>query len=334
MAIGFDVGTYNLVSAFRNDDGDVDCMRHVNAFIEIPIEEKFVFKMMEKAGVPLIKRDKMAFAVGEQAVDIAYSFKNLELRRPMKDGCVNPKEKDGYSILATTIHSLIGNIKKDGETLCYSVPANAINDETDADYHQEVLKQIFTKYSVNGKKVNPIPVNEALALIYAELQHKFLTGIACSFGSGMVNVCYANRSVPIFQFSIVNSGDWVDKQAAKAAATTPTIINKEKTKIGLLDPPKNEVERAIQMQYRLMIKNTVRKIKEGLEASGDALNTDDPVDLVVAGGTASPKGFVEILKEQIQEIGLPIKIGEIIKPKDHLYAVARGCLEAAEANED
>lgn len=328
-----DLGTYNIIKAKRNEDDKIECVREVNAFIEIPLEDNFSFKMMQKAGVPLIERNKVAYAVGEKAVSIAYSL-NAELRRPMSDGCVNPREKEGYSILATMIHSLIGPIEKDGEVLCYSIPANAVNEETDVDYHQEVLKQIIEKYSYNNKKVQPYPINEGLALVYAELQHKFLTGIGISFGAGMVNVCFAHRSVPIFQFSLVNSGDWIDKQAAKAAAVSSTIINREKTKVDLMVPPKSEIERAIQTQYRILIRNVVKGIKQGVEDAGNKIHTEDAIDIVLAGGTSSPNGFDTLFKEAVKDIGFPLEVGEIKRPKDHLYAVARGCLEAAEAAED
>jgi hypothetical protein len=332
MSCGFDCGTYNLIQARRKEDGKIECTKEVNAFIRIPLEDPFTYKMLEKCKVPLIQRKDHAFAVGERAVSLARTFGDAELRRPMSGGCLNPKEKDGYSILATMIHSMIGDITKDGEVLCYSVPANALNKETDIEYHQEVLKQIFSKYSVNGKTVQPYPINEGRALIYAELQDKFLTGIGISFGAGMTNLCFANRSRPAFQFSLVNCGDWIDRQAAKAAAVSEIIINKEKEKINLLSEPRSEVERAIQTQYRILIRNTVKGIKDGLEDVKDKV-PDEPIDIVLAGGTASPSGFDVLFRSAVDDIGLPIEVGEIRRPSDHLYAVARGCLEAAEAAE-
>lgn len=53
-----------------------------------------------------------------------------------------------------------------------------------------------------------------------------MSGIA----AGMVNICYAMYGNPVFSFSIVNSGDWIDKQAAKATGESISFINKEKTK--------------------------------------------------------------------------------------------------------
>lgn len=339
MSCGIDCGTWNLVISRRNKDKSIKAKKEINAFIEVPLDNPFTYGMLKEANVPLIKRtkEKMAYAVGQKAVDIAYTWDTLELKRPMAKGCVNPKEKSAFNVLKTMIHSLIGEISYDGETVCYSVPANAVNEDTDSEYHRKVLESIFKAYEVNGKKVHPIAINEALALIYAELSHKMLTGIGISFGSGMVNACYANMSIPVFQFSLVNSGDWIDERAAKATGESKTFINREKEKIDLSVEPKNMIERAIQTQYRLMIENSIQGIKNGFEGAakkGQKIRTEKPVDVVIAGGTSSPNGFIEIVKETIDEVGFPVEVGNIIKPKDHLYAVARGCLKAAERSEE
>lgn len=332
MAIGFDAGTYNLVCCHRNDKGDFLYRREVNAFLEMPLENKFVYNMMKKAGVPLILREdaNVAYAIGEAAVEMAYTMPQIELRRPMKDGCVNPKERDAFQILNIMAHSLIGDISEDKTTLYYSVPANAVNTETDADYHRKILDAIFKAYkSKNGFIVNAHPINEALALIYAELANKAFTGIGISFGAGMVNLCYSIFAAPVFQFSLVNSGDWIDKQAAKALGESVAFVNKEKTKIDLGKEPTSNTERAIGTQYKLMIEKTVAGIKKGLEESKKG-NTAEAVDVVIAGGTSSPPGFDKLFETVLREAELPIKIGKVIRPADPLYSVARGCLVAAE----
>ena len=55
---------------------------------------------------------------------------------------------------------------------------------------------------------------------------------------------------------------------------------------------------------------------------------------MLSGGTSSPAGFDKLFEEAIKDIGFPIEVGEIRHPMDHLYAVARGLLVAAEASED
>lgn len=332
MPIGFDCGTYNLVCCHRDDKANFVYKREVNAFLEMPLENRFVFNMMRNAGVPLIEREHQAYALGEAAVNMAYTMTQLELKRPMTAGCVNPKEKDAFQIMSIMIHSLVDGVRKDGEVLYYCVPANAINHETDAEYHQRILEAIFKAYkSETGYTVDAHPINEALALVYAELGKKAFTGIGVSFGAGMVNLCFAMYGNPVFAFSLVNSGDWIDRQAAKATGETTTFINKEKTKIDLLQEPASLVHRAIRTQYQLMIEHTVNGIKKGFADITKSVRAEAPVDIVIAGGTSMPHGFASMFKDTIQQANLPIKIGEIVKPNDPLYSVARGCLLAAEA---
>lgn len=332
MGIGFDAGTYNLVACTRNETQDFVYKREVNAFLEIPLGDGFVFNMMKKAGVPLILREdaNVAYALGESAVGMSHAMPQIDLRRPMSDGCVNPKEREAFQIMSIMMHSLLDGVKTDQEVLYYSVPANAVNGETDADYHGKILDAIFKAFkSETGLTVSAHPINEALALVYAELAHKAFTGIGISFGAGMVNVTFSIFAAPVFSFAIINSGDWIDKQAAKATDKSIAYINKEKTKIDLTKEPTNLVERAIQAQYRLMIEKTVVGIKKGLEENSRA-RPEHPIDIVVAGGTASPVGFEQYFKEVLLQADLPIQIGEVIKPEGCLYSVARGCLIAAE----
>ncbi len=332
--IGFDVGTFNLVVCRRNEEQNFEFNREVNAFIEIPLENDFVFNMMNKAGVPLIKHEdaNVAYALGEAAVNMAYTMPALELRRPMKDGCVNPKEQDAFEIMNIMMHSLIGEIEEDETLLCYCIPANAVNAETDADYHHKIIEAILKAYtSENGYKVKAKPINEGMALVYSELQNKMFTGIGVSCGGGMVNVAFSLYGAPVFTFAIVNSGDWIDRQAAKATNETIAFINREKHKIDLEKEPKTLVERAIRTQYEIMLEKTVAGIKAGLEKNNEkSAKLQTPVDIVVAGGTASPNGFDKMFETLLRSADLPIQIGQVIKPVDPLYAVARGCLIAAE----
>jgi actin-like ATPase involved in cell morphogenesis len=335
MAIGMDVGTYNLVCCKRDEKKEFVYKREVNSFIEVPIQSRFVFNMMKNAGVPLIERPEagIAYACGTAAVDMAYTMNQIELKRPMKDGCLNPKEKHAQQIMNIMVHSLIGNISADKEPLYYCIPANAVNAETDKDYHSLVLKAMFNAFEdEKGRKVDAHPINEALALIYAELKEKAWTGLGISFGAGMVNLCFAIFGNPVFEFSIVNSGDWIDKQAAKATGETPTFINKEKNKLDLTVESDSLVQRALRAQYEIMAQRTVAEIKKWLEKAGSAArNPNGATDIVIAGGTASPKGFAELFETTFRAANMPIEIGKVIRPDDPLFSVARGCLLAAEA---
>jgi actin-like ATPase involved in cell morphogenesis len=330
--LGVDCGTYNLVTCRRDKEDNFVYKKEINAFIEVPLETDFVFNMMKKAGVPLIERReaKIAYALGEAAINMAYTM-NLDLKRPMSHGCLNPKEKHAQQIMSIMIHSLIGDLSDQNETVYYSTPANAINEETDADYHTKVLEAIFKGYEDSkGNKIKPFPINEGLAVIYAELQDKNFTGVGISFGSGMINICFSIFANPAFKFSLVNSGDWIDRQAAKATGESPTFINKEKTKIDFTQQSDSLVDRAIKTQYEIMMQKTVTGIKQGLEQTGSKARTDHPIDIVIAGGTSLPNGFDTMFADVLKKANLPIKLGNVIRPKDPLFSVAKGTLIAAE----
>src|SRR5579859_642912 len=118
MSRGFDCGTFTLIASRRGENGEIKSRKEINAFLEIPLEDKYTFNMMKKAEVALIEREKVAYVVGEAAVNLAYTLK-LDLRRPMKDGCLNPQEKDAFGILQKMIYGLLGECY-DKEVVYYS----------------------------------------------------------------------------------------------------------------------------------------------------------------------------------------------------------------------
>ena len=182
------------------------------------------------------------------------------------------------------------------------------------------------------------PINEALAIVIAELADKNRTGIGISIGAGMVNLCYAMYSMPVVQFSRTDSGDWIDAEAAKATGETATYINKRKEEIDLGSEHKDSIDRAIKYHYEILIENALKDISKGIKDAGSKANPGKPVDIVLAGGTASPKGFTaffkEILARMVDSKKFPLEVGEVKLAPDHLYTVAKGCLLAAEAEGD
>ncbi|MFW5794564.1 MAG: hypothetical protein ACOCV1_03665, partial [Bacillota bacterium] len=198
--IGIDIGTYNIVAAKIKEE-KLEINREINAFFSIPIENKFMLNMIKTSGAPVIEVGDSAYILGENAINLALSM-GKEYRRPMRNGILSVEEKDAFNILAVIIRSMIGELNEDDNIVYYSVPANAINTETNAGYHSKVLQSILDKYESNGKKIRAFPINEALAIVFAELEKEQRTGIALSFGAGMINCCYSMFSVPMVQFSV------------------------------------------------------------------------------------------------------------------------------------
>lgn len=155
------------------------------------------------------------------------------------------------------------------------------------------------------------------------MEKKAYTGIGISCGGGMVNVCYSMYGNPIFQFAIVNSGDWIDKQAAKATSESITVINKEKQKVDLSKEPTNMIERAINTQYKIMIEKTIQGIKEGLTNAKTNVRSAGAVDVVVAGGTSSIAGFDVLFKDAIKNANLNIEIGNVSRADNPTYTISK-----------
>ena len=98
-----------------------------------------------------------------------------------------------------------------------------------------------------------------------------------------------------------------------------------------LENPDTLVQRAIKSQYEIMIQHTVQGIKRGIEEAGNKARSEQPVDIVVAGGTSMPKGFNVLFEKILEQAKIStLKVGSVIRPEDPLYSVARGCLIAAE----
>lgn len=261
MSIGFDVGTYNLVCCKRNEKGDLVYKREVNAFLSMPLENDFVFNMMKMAGVPLIHREdaKVAYALGEASVNMAYTMTQLELKRPMKDGCVNPKEQDAFQIMNIMIHSLLDEVQNDREILCYCVPANAINEETDADYHQKIIEAIFKAYkSEKGYTVDARPINEGMALVYAELKDKMFTGVGVSCLCPGTKI-YTNNG--IVEIQNVKEGDQVITHTGNWAEINKVVKKEFKgvmTKIQIAGYSNNTEEYKFVDNHELYVKRNGR----------------------------------------------------------------------------
>jgi hypothetical protein len=55
--------------------------------------------------------------------------------------------------------------------------------------------------------------------------------------------------------------------------------------------------------------------------------------VAIAGGSSIPKGFFDLFEKKLKETKLKIDISNMIRAKDPLYSVARGCLIAARTQE-
>ena len=340
--VGLDVGTKNIVLASRDGD-DVKFSRQVNGFCRIERVDGIAKTTLKDLKVPtIVSADgKALIALGSKAEEIAYTF-GSSLRRPMERGVLSISEKEAMEIMAVIVRTMIGKIEQD-TILYYCIPADAINAETNVAYHQKIVQMIIDGHTKldSSAKLKAFPINEARALVLAEFKDK--TGIGISFGAGMVNVSFCLFGMPVYEFSIVGSGDWIDYEVARQVGMLEDIdhikrpkalVTKAKEEADLSKPPTDNLQRAIYINYQILIEKVARAIVEGFRLNEKQARAQRPMPIVLAGGTSMPNGFTEMFKTVFNTADIPFEIGEIKRSENPLYAVAEGCLIAAEAHED
>ncbi|MEW6216026.1 MAG: hypothetical protein AB1478_12620, partial [Nitrospirota bacterium] len=168
-----------------------------------------------------------------------------------------------------------------------------------------------------------------------ELADKNFTGIGISLGAGMVNVCLSYISVPIFKFSVTKAGDWIDQQVAVAVDEAASRVSAIKE--SSLDLSKerdlSKIESAFSIYYNHLIEYVIENIKQEFNKVGGMPGMVEPMTIVLSGGTSLPNGFRERFKKILDQLKLPVPIGEVRMAAQPLRSVAKGALIAASADE-
>lgn len=329
---GLDVGTSFVVLASEHDKGAVEYKDFRDAFYVIKPATPIAAKMIEKglAGKTFVKDADGTFVIlGKDAIEKAVE-RNDSAKRPMFRGVVSSKEKDARRVLSYILKEVAGEPAEQGEKLVFCIPAQPIDqedEEFDVGYHEDVVKKVLSDLGYA-----PRAINEAEALCYSELEKDDYTGVALSWGAGMVNVCVMLNGEPVLTFSTTKSGDWIDRMAAVATGQTDSVVQAEKEggvfTIG--EPNDNQVLAAVSSYYERLIDYTTKQLAAALADHKDLPKFKDPLPVVVGGGTTQAKGFVPVFAKKLEENGFPVAVKEVRHASDPLHAVARGCLIASQ----
>lgn len=325
---GLDVGTANLLSVAYGKHGELAVKRDRNAFLEIPAEFVGNRDMLTKLNVPYVSYQGRLYVLGDASFHLANMF-GQEVRRPMQDGFLAPGEQEAIPMMKYIVERLLGKPRVENEPVCFCIPAPSIDRDNDTVYHEGIVSGILRKLGYE-----PHPMNEAHAVVYSSLGDQDFTGIGVSCGGGMFNVCVAYKTIPAVKFSVSRGGDWIDKHVARVMGiprTRATAI--KESGINLLDPKTRE-EEAVVLYYRSLIQYVLRNLKQRFEVARDVPQFEDPVEVVVAGGTSLVGGFVEVFAEEIQKTRLPLQIAGVRRADDAISSVVRGCLIAATLDDE
>ncbi len=320
--VGLDLGTSTVVSARKNGKG-IRAHSELNAFIELPTS-RFTEQILHQNEIDFVRENGHLVVYGNGAFKFANMF-NAETRRPMRHGLVNANEPYAQKLLEVIVTKLVGKPKSKGQLLCFSVPGPPQDSPSSLVYHEALMKQMLENLGFDAK-----PINEGLAVVFSELEKENFSGIGISFGGGLTNVCLAYLSVPVFSFAVDKGGDDVDEAVGEVAGVTATRVKAIKEDgLDLRHKGRSKIAGALQIYYDDLITTVVEGIGESLSSADRMPKLDKPLSVVLGGGTALPKGFVDRFAKALDAQKLPIALADVRMAKDPLTATARGALLAA-----
>jgi hypothetical protein len=322
LPLGLDVGTSRIVVA-RSVEKTQQFESQLNAFITMPYSKLAESLLTRENVFHEVVGDEIVVA-GNDAQKFAEVF-HVETRRPMLRGVLNPKEPHSLAVMRRIIGRLVGKAGSEGRKIVFSVPA-PVNpaDETIA-YHTASIKQILTDLGYDAR-----PIEEGLAVVFGEMVSSNYTGIGISCGSGLCNVCLAVLSVPVITFSVPKGGDFIDTQASSVTGELATRLRVQKEQnFHLNGLGGDRVQNALTVYYQDLIQTLANTVRSTIASTQRLPKLDQSVPVVLSGGTAMPKGFLEQFTTALKTQDFPVRLSEVRLSEDPLNSTARGALMAA-----
>jgi hypothetical protein len=320
--IGIDVGTSRIVVA-RHADRKYAYEAQLNAFITLPYS-RLAESLLTRENVFHEVYGNEIVVAGNDADRFAEVF-HAETRRPMVNGLLNPKEPHGVAVIRMIIAKLLGKAVSDKQKAVFSVPAKGIAGDNGLPYHEASIRQILGELGYQ-----PQPIEEGLAVVFGELGASNYTGVGVSCGSGLCNICLAVLSVPVISFSVGKAGDFIDSSAAMVTGEVATRMRIQKEQSFRLNGLSGDLSHnAITVYYEEMINSLTEAMRKEFSSAARMPKLDQGVPLVLSGGTAMPKGFLEQFVKCLNAAEFPVRLSDVHVSPDPLNSTARGALMAA-----
>ncbi|HET7745884.1 MAG TPA: hypothetical protein VFM29_01205, partial [Vicinamibacteria bacterium] len=322
--LGVDVGTSKVVAARRTGKGNsTQTASQLNAFIAVPFSN-FTEKILRQNDISYYRESDELVIFGSATEKFANMF-NANVRRPMADGLLNPREREAMPVLEAILDMMVPNAAKQGELLSFSVPAAIEGKEAELTYHEATLRRYF-----EGRGYKSVAINEGLAVVFSELESENFTGIGISCGGGMCNGTLAFLSIPSIMFSIAKGGDFIDTAVGAVVNEHATRVRAIKEDgVDLSRPPKDKYEKAFHIYYEDLVDSLVDALRRAISKAEKLPRTDRALPIVLSGGAAKPAGFKDLFERALSTRPLPIPISGVRVAHDPLTATARGALIAA-----
>ncbi len=320
--LGLDIGTSRLVVA-RAKDKKQEYDTQLNAFMTLPYS-KLAESLLQRENVfHEVQGDEIVVA-GNDAEKFAEVF-HVETRRPMANGVLNPDEPHSLAVVHRILTKLLGRAAVEGQKVFFSVPAQGVSVNGAIRYHEASIRQILNELGYAAT-----PIEEGLAVVYGELAASNYSGVGISCGSGLCNICMAVLSVPVISFSVPKAGDFIDFHAAEVTGDRANRLRLSKEKGFQLNGfTTDRSHNALTVYYQEVIDNLISSLRAHIASAQKLPKLEQSLPLVLSGGTAMPKGFLDYFMKVLQAEDFPVRLSEVRVAGDPLHSTARGALMAA-----
>jgi hypothetical protein len=320
--MGLDVGTSRIVVA-RSVEKKYEYESQLNAFITLPYSRLAESLLSRENVFHEVEGDEIVVS-GDDAQRFAEVF-HVETRRPMLRGVLNPQEPHSLAVIRRIITRLVGRAGSDGRKIVFSIPAPPHAGDESIAYHTASLKQILTDLGYDAR-----PIDEGLSVVFGEMGSSNYTGIGISCGSGLCNVCLAVLSVPVINFSVNKAGDFIDNQSAAVTGELATRLRVQKEhNFRINGLAGDRIQNALTVYYDEVIHTLATTLRSTISSTQRLPKLDQSVPVVLSGGTAMPKGFLERFTAALHAEDFPVRISQVRISDDPLNSTARGALMAA-----
>lgn len=107
----------------------------------------------------------------------------------------------------------------------------------------------------------------------------------------------------------------------------PMILAAEISKNKREEAKNRELLVALDLYYRKLVDYVLEALSNKFKSQGESV--EDPVEIVLAGGTSMPEGFEKLVQEEVNKIELPFEVKNVRKASNPMYTVSSGCLVGA-----
>ena len=320
--MGLDIGTSRIVVA-RTREGKQEYASLLNGFLTLPYS-KLTQSLLQRENVMHEVEGAEIVVEGNDAEKFAEIF-HTETRRPMRHGVLNAAEPHSLAVVRRLVTRLLGRAAVNGQKVHFSVPAPGDGVEGVLPYHEASIRQILAELGYAAT-----PIEEGLAVVYGEMPASNFSGLGISCGSGLCNVCLAMLSVPLLSFSVPKAGDYIDTQAAQVTGDRAHRLRVLKEGDFQLNGfSADRVHNALSVYHHDVIAGLVASLRTHVAAARTLPRFEQSIPLVLCGGTAMPRGFLEHFTKALRSEDFPLRLSEVRVSDDPLHATARGALMAA-----